>query len=894
MPIQDLENALSSIKAETGNPYKTRADFVGEPLTESQQSLADTLKQRGGGALAGVQASQVGTQNTQSLPQQGSTLLDTPEQVQEQGIIQDKIDNTPTISEQVGERLQEGAVDIGRIQSEVQRGKIGLKEAVPEGIGSLVKTGVEAVAAPVTETIGSALEVPIQDSVAFFDNKILEKSREIAQKKADEGLITQEEVETTAQSFRDANVDALQKPFVELKTEFDRADPKTQSMIRTALSFGSVALDIFGGFESKKVGGEILETVGEQLPKATGAIETGAKRASEIVEPIKKVFTKEAVPRETLGAVENLPKIEGRLQKTSDKIVSSTNKINPSKSQEFQTRTGKTHGQWLNERGINGTVEDNIISLGDKFLNDKKMLDDGISAVSGTYKNDSIRDVVEEIVERGRAVKDPNTKKFEGFLTALDNQGLTPKQIIEAKRHFERTTKFGYMKDLNSNKVELATNLDNALREDLINIAEQNGFTEFRDLSKEIQNGRYLLEEIAKKKAGQESNNFFGFTDNILVAGSVVNPNTIAVLGTKKLLTNESVKSIAAKALNSRTVKTPSVDLKKIRTKGRQIELIKKIESKKQPTVKPEEVGITKKLAPQKVETPNKVQLPKELQSTKGVNIAPDEMVRRFKELGYTESTMKTKDVKQSRIELLDDVVEANMERLKAGETLQPVVVMNNKIFDGSHRLAAYQKMGIEDIPVITKDKPLTSKKTSDTVVRPKNLSTKKATMLEQEANKYTNGDDFYQRMSSKARDELRSKDIKGKEQVIDWFNKNAKPKEEILDSVNPTGGLYVDYNPSKRANMKLGKNMTTLDKTSKKPADTIVTIYRGSPKSQKEIVAGDFITTNRDLAKSYGENVLSKKVKMSDILDDIESPLGEEYLYRPQKRTYESPKAND
>ena len=107
---------------------------------------------------------------------------------------------------------------------------------------------------------------------------------------------------------------------------------------------------------------------------------------------------------------------------------------------------------------------------------------------------------------------------------------------------------------------------------------------------------------------------------------------------------------------------------------------------------------------------------------------------------------------------------------------------------------------------------------------------------------------------------------------------------EPILDNLNPTGGLFVDYTPEARMKIKLGDNITTLDKTSKKPPETITTIYRGAPKSQKQINPGDFVTTNETLAGTYGENILSKEVKMSDVLDDKTEPLGEEYLYRPQK----------
>jgi len=104
------------------------------------------------------------------------------------------------------------------------------------------------------------------------------------------------------------------------------------------------------------------------------------------------------------------------------------------------------------------------------------------------------------------------------------------------------------------------------------------------------------------------------------------------------------------------------------------------------------------------------------------------------------------------------------------------------------------------------------------------------------------------------------------------------------LNDLNPTGGVFVDYTPKKRATMPLGSDITTLDKTAGKASSEMVTIYRGAPKNQKGINPGDFITTNKELAKSYGDNVLEKQVPASHVLDSKSSPLGEEYLYRPTK----------
>ena len=128
-------------------------------------------------------------------------------------------------------------------------------------------------------------------------------------------------------------------------------------------------------------------------------------------------------------------------------------------------------------------------------------------------------------------------------------------------------------------------------------------------------------------------------------------------------------------------------------------------------------------------------------------------------------------------------------------------------------------------------------------------------------------------------------------EELPEWVTEGtiAKPTGEgkVIDNLNPNGKVFTDYTPEVRATMPLGKNITTLDKTSNKSPDEMVTIYRGAGKG-KEIVAGDFITTNKQLAKDYAGtgNIIEKKVKLSDILDDKTEPLGEEYIYRPKLST--------
>lgn len=119
---------------------------------------------------------------------------------------------------------------------------------------------------------------------------------------------------------------------------------------------------------------------------------------------------------------------------------------------------------------------------------------------------------------------------------------------------------------------------------------------------------------------------------------------------------------------------------------------------------------------------------------------------------------------------------------------------------------------------------------------------------------------------------------------TIGGKSKNVTNILEELTNLNPTGGLYVDYTPNIRASQPLGANIVSIDKTMGGSPDDIITIYRGAPKNQKKIVPGDFVTDMPELAKSYtGDgNVLSMKVRRGDVLDDINEPLGNEYIYRP------------
>jgi len=115
-------------------------------------------------------------------------------------------------------------------------------------------------------------------------------------------------------------------------------------------------------------------------------------------------------------------------------------------------------------------------------------------------------------------------------------------------------------------------------------------------------------------------------------------------------------------------------------------------------------------------------------------------------------------------------------------------------------------------------------------------------------------------------------------------FGDKSKDLAPITD-LNPTGGVFVDYTAEDRASAPLGANIVPFSETSGLNPNEPVTVYRGVPQfAGDDIVSGDFVTTNPQLAKDYagdGGKILSLEVTAQDILDDRSEPLGEEYILR-------------
>lgn len=234
-------------------------------------------------------------------------------------------------------------------------------------------------------------------------------------------------------------------------------------------------------------------------------------------------------------------------------LVANINRINPSKRQEFRMMQGKSEEEWLMERGIVGSREDTVKKLADNFVALRQNVDDAMSKIPGTFRDERVSVVADEALAHAKAVESPELATIQELANKARSTGITMSEMNRLKRYYERNVKVGYLKDptKTAEAVQLATNRDSALREYQFDMASKAGFDNLRQLNKEIQANKFLADEIAGKMEGQGANNLMSLTDWIVATpGITVDPSFFAGFVGKKFISSEFAKVAAAKVLS--------------------------------------------------------------------------------------------------------------------------------------------------------------------------------------------------------------------------------------------------------------------------------------------------------------------------------------------------------
>lgn len=319
---------------------------------------------------------------------------------------------------------------------------------------------------------------------------------------------------------------------------------------------------------------EAVVNIASVIPGVGLGVKAGEKALDVAVQTAKQA--PKVVENVVEGATETLAKIpKPNMTGTSESLIANVNRINPVKRKEFKAQQGISEEQWLRERGIIGTREETVKALTDNFSTLRKNVDEGLDRIPGQYRDSRVQVVADDAAEYAKNIESPDAGRMATLAEKAKGTGLTTKEINEVKRFYERNVKMGYLKDptKTAEQVQKATNRDTGIRDALFEIADKNGFTNLRQLNKEIQANKFLADEIAGKMEGQGANNMMTLTDWIVATPGVVDPSFLAGFLGKKLLSTEGVKAWAARALSGfpKQKDLPRADLEEITRRAQEI-----------------------------------------------------------------------------------------------------------------------------------------------------------------------------------------------------------------------------------------------------------------------------------------------------------------------------------
>lgn len=233
-------------------------------------------------------------------------------------------------------------------------------------------------------------------------------------------------------------------------------------------------------------------------------------------------------------------------------IMQRVARVNKTKQAKFEAMAGQPIGKYLVDRGIYGNTEQITTQLFEQFQASKAAADKGIASLEGKFKYKPVDTAIRALSLREYRVSTPGAKsrdfdKVRELSRKFNDGGLTQAEINEVKRLLERNLKVDYIKTQKPEEVAKVTNLDTAIRELQRAEAEKQGFTNLRDINKETQMAKQLLDDLGQEASGVAGNNAVSLSDWILISG--LDPASISAFLVKKGASSKSIQSAVAKRL---------------------------------------------------------------------------------------------------------------------------------------------------------------------------------------------------------------------------------------------------------------------------------------------------------------------------------------------------------
>ncbi len=246
-----------------------------------------------------------------------------------------------------------------------------------------------------------------------------------------------------------------------------------------------------------------------------------------------------------------LPKISDKADDAANKMLTNMNRITKWEQEKFAIQQWKTVWERLKGKWIISWWDESIDALAKWFKASKDKADEWLSLIKWEYKNDYLSTMAREASDFADNTLSPQASRMKELADKANDIWLTMSETNEVKRFFERNNKFTYWRDITAwEKTVRATNLDNYVRNRQLDIAEQNGFSNLKEINKDTQWYKYLLDKLIKNENGRLGNNAVTLTDWIVAGEVAANPQAIALLVWKKVASSNWFRKWVVKILN--------------------------------------------------------------------------------------------------------------------------------------------------------------------------------------------------------------------------------------------------------------------------------------------------------------------------------------------------------
>lgn len=237
--------------------------------------------------------------------------------------------------------------------------------------------------------------------------------------------------------------------------------------------------------------------------------------------------------------------------------------MTPSQIAKFERDFWENFWDFLNKHWIKWTPQEIVDQL--QYINDwlYKNISDGVAKIEEpikiTWENaEYIKDMLKFNIQHSAYVTSPTnkmTKKlYEIYNKFVTTWEMSPAELLFSKRYFERKAKFTYWKSAKLNaesatKWERATNIDSAAREILIDHAEKNGFVWLREMSKEIQRNRAIIDWVWANAMKGYWNSALWLSD-VLLAAAEYDEKALSLAALRGILKSKFMKELQLKLWN--------------------------------------------------------------------------------------------------------------------------------------------------------------------------------------------------------------------------------------------------------------------------------------------------------------------------------------------------------